>query len=1632
MYGIEGKKLMATRSNTRKKNLVTKAAQQARKRLDGDAAAACANFVRDYYANVPPADIAEMDTETLFASAHSYLRFAQKRLPGEPLIRVFNPRQEVHGWNGSHTVIEIVTQDMPFLVDSVTAELNYQGLTVHLVIHPIFQVMRTAAGVMKNCAARAEDGAHAESFMHFEVNEQTDPNTLANLTARLEQVLQDVSASVQDWTDMRGKVAGILEDLDAQPKKIAKAEVEETRAFIEWMLDDHFTFLGYREYDHVGTGAKQKLKAQAGGLGLLRSAEREIFENWADDAPLPDEVRSFIRQPHLVMVTKANQRATVHRRVHMDVVGVKKFDAAGKVTGERMIVGLFTSTAYSVSPSRIPMLRRKIATTMDGAGFPSTSHDSKALAHILETYPRDELLQIDEELLLEHALGILHLQERQRTALFVREDPFQRYITALVFVPSDHFDTELRENLAAILEDAFDGSCVAFFPDFGTDSVLARILFVIKTGDKIPAYRAEDIEDALREATRSWEDRLRDALVEARGEEVGLVMYQRYGHAFTAAYRDRYGPDAAVTDIASIDAARISENLQLNLYRPEGDEMQTVHLKLYHADHALPLSDVIPMLENMGLKVIGEEPFAVEYQYGDGSGTVWVHDFQMESRAGAEIDLTSVRDSFHEGFARVIDQSIADDGFNNLILGAGLEWREILVLRAYCKFLLQSRIAYSQSYMEETLANNPMLARIIVELFVARFDPNVAGTAASERRIKKLRKALADGLDAVSNLDEDRIIRRFANAVDVTLRTNFFTTDADGGFKTYASFKIDSANVDELPEPRPKKEIFVYGPRMEGCHLRGGDVARGGIRWSDRREDFRTEILGLQKAQMVKNSVIVPVGAKGGFVCKNLPAPTGDPQADRKATQEEVIACYSTLIRGLLDVTDNLVAGEIVPPEMVVRLDEDDPYLVVAADKGTATFSDIANGLSQEYGFWLGDAFASGSSVGYDHKKMGITAKGAWESVKRHFREMDNDTQSQDFTAVGVGDMSGDVFGNGMLLSKHIKLVAAFNHMHIFIDPDPDPAKSFAERKRLFALPRSSWTDYENKLISKGGGIFDRSAKSIKLTAQIKQLLGVTRDQMTPNELIRSILVAEADLLWFGGIGTYIKATSESQADADDRSNDAVRVDAKTLRCKVIGEGANLGVTQRGRNEYARAGGRLNTDFIDNSAGVDCSDHEVNIKIALDDVVSGGDMNLKQRNALLVEMTDEVSDLVLNDNYLQTQAISQAERRAPELLESQWRVMRSLERRGLLDRPIEHLPDDEGMADLLADGLGLTRPEYAVLFSHAKIALYGDLLPTDVPDDAYLVLDLARYFPRPLRARFEDQVARHRLRREIVATYVTNSLINRVGAAFVHDLAERSGAAADDVARAYVIARDVFDLRPLWRDIEALDLKVAAETQNQMAYELEELVERLTIWFLANARRPLDIAATIERYAPGIRELAKKLPDIVAAEDRQSIDRHTERLTSEDVPKALARRIASLDVLAAGGDVVRIARDSGVPVLDTGRVYFELGARLGIDWVRHASKGIRPESDWEKIAIDSIVDDSYRHQSALTNRVLDVAGGGKLGPKVAAGVIDTWIGSRNGAVERTCQLLDDLRAADSVDLAMLSVANGQLRNLLAG
>ncbi|CAN0211156.1 unnamed protein product [Discosporangium mesarthrocarpum] len=1624
---------MAVKTDNRKSDTIVEIGRMVSRKMKGEPAEQAKAFAAGFFATMPPSDIAAYSEDNLYGMAVSLWKFSHRRAAKAPLVRVYNPHPEEHGWKSNHTIIEIVNDDMPFLVDSITAELNYLGLTVHLVVHPIFGVERDESGNLTHIKPRAEDGGRHESFMHIEIDEQTDPAELEKLAEAVSGVLADVRASVEDWPRMQTAVQDLLASLDGPSTGLPAEEIDEGRTFLEWLLDNNFTFLGYRDYDLKGRGKQRTLQTVGDSLGVLRDERLRVFARWADDEPVPPEVRTFMQQPSLLMLTKANQRSTVHRRVHMDVIGVKKFDSNGNVCGGSLIVGLFTSTAYSRSPASIPLLRNKISRMVERAGLPASSHDAKALVHILENYPRDELWQIDDDTLFENSMGVLHLQERQRIALFVREDPFERYVTALVYVPRERYNTDLRERISAILDEAFAGQTVAFYPEFSQESVLARVLFVIKVDSGAAEYDIAAIEADLHEASRSWSDKLRAALIEALGEERGIRHYTRYGTGFGPGYRERYTPDTAVSDIERLEEARTSDVLGMNLYRPIEEDDNVVRLKLYRHGEPLPLSDVLPMLENMGLKVIGEEPFEVEARDNGREHALWIHDFDMETRTGDGVDLSATRDKFQDALLRVLTGTASDDGFNVLVLAAGLTWRQVLILRSYCKFLLQARISFSQAYMEETLANNPGLARQIAELFEARFDP--AGYTddnrkATERRIKKIRDDIEVALENVANLDEDRIIRRFVNAVDASLRTNFYQHDADGAPKSYLSIKLDSRSIEELPEPRPLVEITVYSPRMEGCHLRGGEVARGGIRWSDRREDFRTEILGLQKAQMVKNAVIVPVGSKGGFVCKQLPAATGDATADRQATMDEVVACYTMLMDGMLDLTDNLDGGDVVPPADVVRHDGDDPYLVVAADKGTATFSDIANGISADYGFWLDDAFASGGSAGYDHKKMGITARGAWESVKRHFRELGHDTQSEDFTVVGVGDMSGDVFGNGMLLSEHIRLVGAFNHLHIFVDPDPDPAKSFAERKRLFELPRSSWSDYDAKLISKGGGVFDRKAKSIAVTPEMKSLFGLTKAQVTPNELVRAMLVAKVDLLWFGGIGTYIKATRQSQADADDRSNDAIRVNAAELNCKVIGEGANLGVTQLGRIEFARKGGKLNTDFIDNSAGVDCSDHEVNIKIVLGDVVAEGELTRKQRDKLLESMTDEVGDLVLADNYLQTQAISEAMLDAPALLDGQWQMMRQLERAGELNRAIEFLPDDEEMERRIEDGEGLTRPEYAVLFSYAKMTLYRDLLPTDVPDEPYLTNDLARYFPRELRKRFPEQISRHRLRREIIATYVTNSLINRMGATFVAETEARTAADPADIARAYVAARDAFALRPMWRAIEALDNKVATDVQAQMALDVARLAERATQWFLQNATHPLSITALIKEFGDDVAVLVKQMPTIVASDDAAAIDRRCEELTRQGVPEELARSIAGLDVLAAALDIVRLAHSSGVSVVDTGRIYFAIGARLSIDRLRIAARVVKVETEWQRLAVETVVEDSYSHQAALTMRVLDAAAGGKLGRKAVDGLIESWIESHTAAIRRVNNLMDQIRNEAEPDQAMLTVANGQLRALV--
>ncbi len=1612
---------MTSKAEQKKADLIDKVAGRALERLDRAGAANVERFIRQFYAHVPPDDILNEDPDNLYGAALSLWDLGQAREPGTAKVRVYNPRDGEQAWRSSHTIVEIVNDDMPFLVDSVTSELARLGVEVYLAIHPILRVTRQPDGALSELSdpETAGDKVPRESFMQVQIGEQP-AERLTEIRGRLDVVLSDVRAAVEDWRDMGARLRETLEELQSSPPPLPVEEIEEGIAFLQWMGDDHFTFLGYRQYSFEGEGAAARARVvPEDGLGVLRDEQVPVFDGLRNLGALPAEVRDFVTQPVLLRCTKANRRATVHRPVHMDTVAVKCFDKQGRVTGERLFIGLFTSVAYSRSPRGIPLLRQKIDRVAASASFTPNSHDGKALMHILETFPRDELFQIDADELFNVAMGILHLQERQRIALFVRHDPFERFVSCLMYVPRDRYDSALRMRLQDILATAYDGTVAAFTTHL-TDDVLARIHVILKTTrGEVPAVDLAALEAKLIEAGRSWSDRLRQALIEDRGEEQGLRLLRRYAQAFPSNYLGIFDERTAVFDIERIEEALNSGDLATNLYRPDDAGEDDIRFKVYVTGAPVPLSDILPMLENMGLKVISEIPYDV--RPAGAKQPVWMHDFAMRINHGAAIDIAKVRDAFHDAFAKIWRGELESDGFNRLVLHAGLHAREVLVLRAYSKYLLQASIPFSQAYMEQTLSQNPLIARRLVDLFLARFA--AAETAVKAAKPAKIAEEILSALEDVSNLDDDRIVRRFLNCIESTLRTNFAQTGADGRPKPYLSLKLDSKKLEELPAPRPFREIFVYSPRIEGVHLRFGMVARGGLRWSDRREDFRTEILGLVKAQQVKNAVIIPVGSKGGFVLKRPPAP----EAGREALQEEGIACYKMFIAGLLDITDNLVSGELTPPADVVRRDGDDPYLVVAADKGTATFSDIANGVSADYGFWLDDAFASGGSAGYDHKKMAITARGAWECVKHHFREIGKDIQNQDFTVMGVGDMSGDVFGNGMLLSKHIALTGAFNHLHIFIDPDPDPASSWAERKRLFDLPRSSWSDYDAKLISKGGGIFERKAKSIPVSAEMKKCFGLDKPKVTPNELLKAMLTSDIELLWFGGIGTYVKSSQETDLDAGDRANNAIRISGRDLKAKVVGEGANLGMTQRGRIEFALSGGRLNTDSIDNSAGVDCSDHEVNIKILLGDAVAAGDMTREQRDELLVEMTDEVAELVLRDNYLQSGSISITSSLGAHLLDRLARFMHALERAGHLDRAIEFLPDDEVILERQAAGIGLSRPELAVALSYAKITLYDDLLSSDLPDDPYMAQDLVNYFPTPLRDRFKDRIAKHRLRREIVASVVTNDIVNRAGITFVHEVKEKSGMSAADVARAYTISREIFGVRALYAQIEALDNQVPAAVQTAMLTECGRLIERGTVWFLRQAAFPLDIAGEVSRYAQEIAGIASNLHDLLQDSDRGILAERVTKLTASGVPDILAQSIARLPLLYAGCDIVRIARGGSLAGLDVGRSYFSIGARFGFDWLRGAAGRLPSDSVWDKLAVTAIVDDLYGHQGELTSRVVNGSSKKLDSPEE---IIEIWAAGRRPLVTRTEQLLGELQAVGTPDLAMLAVANRQMRAMV--
>jgi glutamate dehydrogenase len=1559
-------------------------------------------FVRQYYRWVAPEDLEGKSGLDLYGAALSHLNFAREREPGTSKVRVFNPQFEIEGWQSTHTAVQIVTDDMPFLTDSIGMELNRHGLGIHSIIHPVITVRRNDHGHLTDVLPASPEtaaGAIRESIINAEVDRQTEVADLEALRNHVLRVLGEVRVAVEDWRAMGAKALALAASLEREPPPgIDPEEVAETKAFLEWLEAHNFTFLGYRDYEVVQSDGEIRLATVEGtGLGILRGGGQRSdgFER------LPPTVRALALEPYLLNLTKANSRATVHRPSYLDYVGIKRFDAEGNVVGEHRFLGLYSHTAYHASPPEIPILRRKYDAVLERAAFPPDSHNEKALIEILESYPRDELFQISVDELFETAMGILHLGERQRLRLFVRPDKFGRFLSCLVFVPRDRFNTDNRRRIEAILRHAFDATNVDYTTRV-SESVLVRLHYMVYCEPRLHNFDVSELERRILEATRSWADDLEEALVDEEGEERGNALRRIYGDAFPPAYRSDWVARSALFDIKRIESLA-PDGIAITVYRPLEAPEGALRAKLFRSGAPLTLSDMLPLFENMGVDVTDERPYELRRHEGP---PVWIYDFGLVYEGEAELEADQMRERFHDAFIRAWEGQVENDGYNRLVLRVGLGWREITVLRAIAKYMRQAGTTFSDHYVEEAVCAHPEIAHKLVELFRRRFDPE-----RSERDTRALVADIESAIDAVESLDQDQILRSFLGVIQAMLRTNWFQETDDGAPKPYLSFKLEPSKLSWLPLPRPQFEIFVYSPLVEGVHLRGGRVARGGLRWSDRREDFRTEVLGLMKAQMVKNAVIVPVGAKGGFVVKQAGA--------------DAVECYRTFIRGLLDITDNIVAGDVVPPTDVVRYDGDDPYLVVAADKGTATFSDIANGVAAEYGFWLDDAFASGGSAGYDHKAMGITARGAWESVKRHFREMGRDIQSEDFTVVGIGDMSGDVFGNGMLLSPHIRLVAAFNHRDIFIDPDPDLATSFEERKRLFEVPRSSWSDYDAGKISQGGGVWPRTAKSIAISPEARAALDIEDETLAPSDLIRAILRAPVDLLWNGGIGTYVKASTETHAEAGDKANDVLRVDGRALRAKVVGEGGNLGLTQRGRVEYALAGGRLNNDAIDNSAGVDCSDHEVNIKILLGQVLADGDLTAKQRNELLGDMTDAVGAAVLRNNYEQTETLTLAEANAGAMLDVHARLIRFFEQTLNLDRELEALPDDEALEERKREHQRLTRPELAVLLAFSKIHLYAELLDSDVPEDSYLSGELEAYFPSPLPERFGTEMQSHRLRREISATRVVNNILHGGGTTFVFRLNEETGAFPSDIARAYTVAREIYTMRPIWAEIEALDNRVPADTQIEMLLEGRRVIERATRWLLRNRRRPLNIAETVAYFAPGAAELYKQIPTLLAAPDAERVLVQADSFKQLGAPSDLALRVAGLASMFSALDIVEIADECDAPLVEVGGIHFGLGNRLRLHWLRDRIVALPRDDRWSALARAALRDDLYGIHRQLTAAVLQASERGRDPGRA----VTSWVDA-NPAGERFLETIDDIRVGRVFDLTTLPVAIREARNLL--
>ncbi len=1567
------------------------------------------DFLRVFFARGASEDIANYTPDELVDLADAAMKDLARRTVGHHRVSVYNPDHGIAG-DAHHaiTVIEILNDDMPFLVDSIMQELTAHGVDVRLLVHPILSLVRDPEGDFAGFAEPGARGSIRESLVHIHVARLQDAAEAERLKARLDGVLTEVRAAVQDWPAMRKAVTDLIADYRENPPPLPVDEIAEAIEFLTWLSEDNFTFLGIREYD-VDMGAESEVGQIAlkpdSGLGLLRDPEVRILRRGKELVQVTPEVREFLRRPEALIVTKANVKSRVHRHAYMDYVGVKRYDADGHLTGEIRLVGLFTSTAYTRSTRAIPFLRHKVSRIMDRAGFAPNSHSGKALLNVLESYPRDDLFQIDHETLYEFAIQILQLDERPRVRVLARRDKFDRFVSVLVYVPRDRFSTETRMRIGDYLRTVYQGRVSAFYPHFPEGS-LTRIHFVIGRDEgATPDPARQELEAAVAAIVRNWSDAFQEAARAAMPAAKASLVVQRWAEAFPAAYRDSYTAAEALADVGAMERLAASRRTTIAFRRPSDGAPGELALKLYNCGSRVPLSERVPVLEAMGFRVIDEQTFEI----GDVEPIV-LHDMRLSTASGEALDLAALDAPLRALFMAVWTGEAESDRLNALALSARLGWREIAVLRALSRYLQQARIPYEQGYIAETINRHPAVAAQILTLFHTRFDPDLGG----DRTLAEAQAAgdLDAALEAVTSLDDDTILRRLVNLVQATNRTTFYQLGEDGRPKLTIAFKLDPHKVTDLPQPRPFAEVWVYSPRVEGVHLRFGPVARGGLRWSDRPQDFRTEVLGLVKAQQVKNAVIVPVGAKGGFFPKRLPAGGSRDEVFREGTE-----AYKTFVSTLLELTDNIEGDRIVPPERTVRHDGDDPYLVVAADKGTATFSDTANAISDAHGFWLSDAFASGGSAGYDHKKMGITARGAWEAVKRHFREMDIDIQATPFTVAGVGDMSGDVFGNGMLLSPAIRLVAAFDHRDIFIDPNPDPDIGLQERRRLFALPRSSWNDYDRTRISAGGGVFSRSAKSLTLSPEAQAALGFAKARTTPQEVMSAILRAPVDLMWFGGIGTYVRADDETDAEVGDKANDAIRITAGGLRARVVGEGANLGMTQKARIAYGLAGGRANSDAVDNSAGVNSSDVEVNIKIALGRAVRAGRLSIPDRNELLAGMTPEVERLVLANNYRQTLCVSLAERHGFEDFGYQRRLMQWLEGRGLLDRHVETLPDEAALARREKAGQPLTRSEIGVLMAYAKIVLFDDLVATDVPDEPWLEDALVRYFPREMRGPYLDDIRAHRLRREIVSTVLANGMVNRGGPTYVIRMADQSGAGMGDIARAYIAATEAFGLGAVEAAIDALDTKIPGKLQLDLYGRVQDVLLGASLWLLRNAVLDGGLDATIARFEGGIGAYRAWMADRTAD---TSLAGDTAELSAAGVPHDLAVRLSGLRMELEALDVILVAETAGRPIPVAAGASAEVATAFRFDAIDRLARGLHPRDYFDGLALDR----ARRTLAEAQRRIsIEVARDGEKG--VAA-----WLAPRRADAERTLGTISGLLQGDPT-VARFTVAAGLLGDLAA-